>query len=108
MFNITFAGSVTEIMDETGDGNVNTLTQPLAIATDKNGTNVVVVSADNLVFKLDFDEDDDGVPDEIDECPGTGSVVAVGPTGRPLRDCNLDCQFNALDIQCIVDELLTQ
>lgn len=108
VFKISPDGAIAVIMDQTGDSMGNMLSEPLAIDTDANGANVVVVSEGSLVFKLDFDDDDDGVPNEIDECPGSGPNVAVGPTGRPLRDCNLDCEFNALDIQCIVDELLSQ
>lgn len=53
------------------------------------------------------DSDGDGVPDAFDLCPNSASGLPVDSAGRPLRDCNKDCVFNALDIQCIVDELLS-
>ncbi len=58
------------------------------------------------VYALNCDSDGDGVFDENDVCPNTQVGAPVDATGRPLRDCNLDCVFNAVDIQCIVDELL--
>lgn len=58
------------------------------------------------VFALNCDSDGDGVYDEDDVCPGTTTGVPVDCEGRPLRDCNLDCVYSALDIQCLVDELL--
>jgi FG-GAP repeat protein len=63
-----------------------------------------------LVYLFDpiCDEDSDGVINSNDSCPGTIPGTPVDSTGRPLRDCNLDCTFNSDDIQCIVDELLGQ
>jgi hypothetical protein len=52
------------------------------------------------------DADDDGVPDSIDVCPDSGPGLPVCANGRPLRDCNNDCQVTSADVQCIVDELL--
>lgn len=54
------------------------------------------------------DDDGDGVLNIADPCPNTPAGVPVDPSGRPLRDCNGDCLYDATDIQCIVDELLGQ
>ncbi|MBI5765079.1 MAG: FG-GAP repeat protein [Planctomycetes bacterium] len=59
------------------------------------------------VYVLNCDSDGDGVFDENDVCPNTQAGAPVDTTGRPLRDCNLDCVFNAADIQCIVNEFLS-
>jgi hypothetical protein len=46
--------------------------------------------------------------DACDVCPGTPAGLAVDCTGRPHRDCNGDCLYDAADIQCLVDELIGQ
>ncbi|HKQ48480.1 MAG TPA: FG-GAP repeat protein [Phycisphaerae bacterium] len=52
------------------------------------------------------DADGDGLGDVCDVCPGTEAGLPVDSSGRPLRDCNTDCLYNADDIQCLVDEML--
>jgi hypothetical protein len=55
-----------------------------------------------------LDTDGDGVVDCDDVCPNNALGMAVDCNGRPLRDCNGDCLYNAADIQCLVDELFGQ
>ncbi|MFQ5424601.1 MAG: hypothetical protein ACE5F9_11555, partial [Phycisphaerae bacterium] len=78
------------------------------IAVDAAGNAYVMGQNSDNAFKITLDEDDDGVPNEIDVCPNTPAGMPVACDGRPLRDCNGDCLFDAADIQCIVDELLNQ
>ena len=54
------------------------------------------------------DSDGDGFLDASDVCPNNTPGLPVACDGRPLRDYNGDCHFDAADIQCIVDELLNQ
>jgi hypothetical protein len=60
----------------------------------------------SLLF--DNDGDFDGVPNGADECPNNTPGLPVDCAGRPLRDCNNDCLVDGGDVQCIVDELLSQ
>ncbi len=59
-------------------------------------------------FNLNCDNDSDGIINSLDECPGNAPGLKVDPAGRPLRDCNQDCIVNAADVQCIVNEMLSQ
>lgn len=61
---------------------------------------------DGLGDACDPDDDDDGIPDDVDVCPRNLPTLPVDCTGRPLRDCNGDCVVNGDDLQCIVSELL--
>jgi len=61
---------------------------------------------DGLGDACDPDDDNDGVLDTSDACPCSNPGVPVNCDGRPLRDCNGDCRFDGLDVQCIVNELL--
>lgn len=54
------------------------------------------------------DSDFDGVHDTSDVCPCNRVGLPVACDGRPLRDCNSDCNVDGLDVQCIVDEVLNQ
>lgn len=54
----------------------------------------------------DDDDDNDGVLDSEDVCPFSAPSLPVDCSGRPLRDCTLDCLVDGADIQCIVDEML--
>ncbi len=56
----------------------------------------------------DTDDDNDGVADVNDVCPCSKPGLPVACDGRPLRDCNGDCQVDGADLQCIVNELLAQ
>ncbi|MCA9254311.1 MAG: FG-GAP repeat protein [Phycisphaerales bacterium] len=61
---------------------------------------------DGIPDDCDEDDDNDGVPDVADVCPVNAVGLPVDCDGRALRDCNGDCEVNALDLQCIVNELL--
>ncbi len=61
---------------------------------------------DGIDDPSDPDDDNDGVLDVDDVCPCSTLGVPVDCYGRPLRDCNGDCNFDGLDVQCIVAELL--
>jgi len=54
------------------------------------------------------DADGDGAGDDCDVSASTAPGLPVDATGRPLRDCNCDCLYDAADIQCLVDEMLSQ
>jgi hypothetical protein len=71
--------------------------------TDSDGDGVGDV-CDNLAF----DNDGDGVPNGADECPTNTPALPVDCAGRPLRDCNGDCLVDGGDVQCIVNEILSQ
>lgn len=78
-------------------------------ATGMNGNqadNSANASGAAYVFAPQSDSDGNGVPDSIDVCPNNAPGLPVAPDGRPLRDCNNDCLYDASDIQCIVDEML--
>lgn len=61
---------------------------------------------DGMGDACDDDDDNDGVLDEQDVCPCNRPGLPVDCSGRPLRDCNGDCNVDGLDIQCILSELL--
>jgi probable HAF family extracellular repeat protein len=61
---------------------------------------------DGIGDACDLDIDGDGVPNADDDCPATKPGLAVDCHGRPLRDCNHDCEVDGLDVQCMVNELL--
>lgn len=61
---------------------------------------------DGLGNECDPDRDGDGVLNEADVCPDNRPGLPVGCDGRPLRDCNGDCNVDGLDLQFIVQELL--
>lgn len=63
--------------------------------------------ADGMGDVCDPDMDGDGVANEMDACPTNCQGLPVSCDGRPLRDCNNDCTFDGLDLQCIVDEMLS-
>lgn len=65
-----------------------------------------LVNPQALIFEIDHDGD--GAPDTDDVCPNTPPGLPADADGRPLRDCNGDCLYNAADIQCLVEELLNQ
>ncbi|QDV89215.1 hypothetical protein RAS2_02790 [Phycisphaerae bacterium RAS2] len=57
-------------------------------------------------FPTICDTDGDGIPDVIDACPNSPPGLPVAVDGRPLRDCNNDCNVDGLDVECIVAEIL--
>lgn len=61
---------------------------------------------DHIGDACDPDCDNDGVPNELDECPCNKPGLAVDSHGRPKLDMNNDCNVDGLDIQLIVQELL--
>lgn len=61
---------------------------------------------DGLGNPCDPDRDGDGVTNDEDACPDNRIGITVACDGRPLRDCNNDCNVDGLDLQCIVAELL--
>ena len=61
---------------------------------------------DGIGDACDPDCDNDGVPNEIDECPCNKPGLAVDSHGRPKLDMNNDCNVDGLDIHLIVQELL--
>lgn len=61
---------------------------------------------DGQIDDCDADRDGDGVPNDDDACPDNRPGLPVSCDGRPLRDCNGDCNVDGLDLQCIVNELL--
>jgi hypothetical protein len=66
------------------------------------------LDGDGIGDACDPDRDGDGIPNEQDECPDNRPGLPVDCVGRPLRDCNHDCNVDGLDLQCIVAELLSQ
>ncbi|HKQ50398.1 MAG TPA: thrombospondin type 3 repeat-containing protein [Phycisphaerae bacterium] len=63
---------------------------------------------DGIGDACDGDTDGDGVPNVSDACPNNAPGLPADCTGRPLRDCNGDCSVDGADLQCIVDEMLSQ
>lgn len=61
---------------------------------------------DGLIDDCDPDIDGDGVLNEDDVCPRT-PFCEVTIDGRPRLDMNDDCEANGLDIQLIVEQLLS-
>lgn len=64
------------------------------------------LDGDEIGDACDPDIDGDGVLNEADACPDNRPGLPVDCDGRPLRDCNDDCNVDGLDLQCIVNELL--
>lgn len=66
------------------------------------------LDGDGIGDACDDDIDGDGVPNDIDDCPMNKPGLPVDCQGRPLRDCNGDCNVDGRDLQCIVNEMLGQ
>ena len=77
-----------------------------ATGVDGNQANNSAAEAGAAYVFVSLDSDGDGVLDPLDVCPLNTPGLPVDENGRPLRDCNEDCDFDAGDIQCIADELL--
>lgn len=61
---------------------------------------------DGIGDLCDDDRDGDGLPNDVDVCPDTPFCESLAD-GRPRLDMNEDCEVNGLDIQIIVDQLLS-
>lgn len=61
---------------------------------------------DGLIDDCDDDDDGDGVLDAMDACSKTPGCT-VSADGRPRLDLNNDCHVDGLDMQLIVNELLS-
>lgn len=88
----------TSFMEDSGSFGVN------SPQNDNSALNAGAV----YTYIASGDADGDGVLDAFDACPFNGGDLPVDANGRPLRDCNQDCELNGLDIQCAVAELLGQ
>jgi hypothetical protein len=63
------------------------------------------LDGDGIPDISDSDIDGDGVPNESDVCPTNRPDLPVDCNGRPLRDCNLDCNVDEMDLPCIMAEV---
>ena len=74
-----------------------------AVCTEANPTDF---DGDGIPDGCDRDADNDGVPNDLDDCPNTSLGSTVDAHGRPRGDANLDCVVNGDDIGPIIQVLL--
>ena len=111
-----YQGSVTEIIDSSGDGAGNLLDRPSGIAVDGSGSVYVTGNlSDNAFFVGGLDTDGDGVVDDDDNFPfvpnGLGEASGAPTWGNQAEsaqfpgngcaclcgDANRDCVVNVQD-----------
>ncbi|OWY71484.1 hypothetical protein B7486_11595 [cyanobacterium TDX16] len=90
------------------DGDADNIGNACDNCLDKPNTDQADTDSDGIGDACDPDCDNDGVANLQDDCPCNKSGLPVDCFGRPLRDCNEDCNVDGLDLQCIVDEVLGQ
>ncbi|HPF39670.1 MAG TPA: hypothetical protein P5081_09660 [Phycisphaerae bacterium] len=88
----------TSFMEDGGSIGVN------GLQNDNSASNAGAV----YTYIASGDSDGDGILDAFDQCPFNTPGAEIDSEGRPLHDCNGDCAFDSLDIQCIVANLLGQ
>jgi hypothetical protein len=104
-------GDFTTSAPNRGGLSADSLSDPAGVACDANGNLFIGDRLNHRALRFNApppDSDGDGVPDAQDVCPNNAPGLPVDCTGRPLRDCNHDCLVNAADVQCIVNEMLSQ
>jgi hypothetical protein len=96
-----FGFAVAGLTDASGDRRGDILVSGLFDNPPPSPTDCGAVYRFNIA-----DSDSDGVPNNIDLCPGTPAGTPVDLQGRPAADANNDCLVSVADIPGFVDSLL--